>query len=766
MKLFGKITSVVVLAALLAGAIPFAVSAETGESSMENYGLVDDDYSPELPDLEQDYAPTTLASYDPRTTNHTTPIKNQNGNSVCWSFGSIAALEGYVYYNTGLKEDYSEEAMRFVLSEQLPKVNNDDKNYGYYTRSTGGGANFYCAAAYLTSPNNPILNKEGITWVAPNRTSDVPYTSINPGQADYYWPENLDSSYGNVYATGVQYIREETIKDYVLSNGGVYISFYADEAGSYNDDTGGFYITEARIDQLNAEDNRFEPEDKIYTNHGVVVVGWDDDYPKENFKPGRQPDEDGAWLIKNSWGTTYGEDGYCWISYEDFSFNYRNNAAVVTGVDKLSKNETTLSYDFTPMLYSKWYSSSAAQSGLYLANVYDVSDLKSTYDTINKVMFYSADVGSFYRVYIAPLNADGSMPNVSQLGSALAYGTVSGEGYITADFAEPYSIPGQAEKLAVIIKVMSDSAVTPRVEHTCGFYSAQIKPGESYVYSNNQWTDVSGGEATNQFGNFCIRPTLVRRTSVTQDSILSVNEVRYAGEDISVNVNLNGNTLYKITKNGTNLLYEDTDFTRSGNTVTFKKSLLDSFSSSASTNIVFSFSDGADQTLKILPKAQLQSASISGKNAIGQTLTAQCTANVSGMSSLDVTYQWQRSSNGVSWGNISGATGASYTPTSDDRLQYIRVCVSAKQNGNLNYPKTVYSGKTTTKIILYGDVDLNGKVDINDVTQLQLYLAGIGTFTSEQLLAAEVTGDGVINISDATCIQQHCLSGTPFPVEQ
>ena len=76
-------------------------------------------------------------------------------------------------------------------------------------------------------------------------------------------------------------------------------------------------------------------------DHHVCIVGWDDAYPAGRFL--RRPPGPGAFLIKNSWGATYGQGGDFWISYYDRTLG--TTLAVFNGVEGAGNHDAIYQHD-------------------------------------------------------------------------------------------------------------------------------------------------------------------------------------------------------------------------------------------------------------------------------------------------------------------------------------------------------------------------------------------------------------------------------------
>jgi C1A family cysteine protease len=187
-------------------------------------------------------------------TGYSTSIKNQGNCGSCWAFAAVGLMEAMILKNDGIEVDLSEQ--------QLVSCN----PYGW---GCNGGL----------WPNDMLVNPGAMMESCfPYVASDVPCNDTCPTP---YQIQSWD------FVTEDWVVPPtEDIKQAIYTYGAVQVGIYADRW--FQAYTSGV-LTKCRR-RVN------------YTNHAVILCGWDD--AKE------------AWLLKNSWGTGWGENGYMWIKYE------------------------------------------------------------------------------------------------------------------------------------------------------------------------------------------------------------------------------------------------------------------------------------------------------------------------------------------------------------------------------------------------------------------------------------------------------------------
>ena len=274
---------------------------------------------------------TLPSRYDSRDWGWVSPVKNQGPMGACWTFGNCGALESLLLKTTGIEYDLSENNMQ-----------NSMLKYSKYGRvsmeegeSDGGGLQY-------------ILSWLGVTLSAYDDYDEV--GKLSPLIST---PNNIHIQDAIIlfHPNGTD---NAAIKKAILKCGSIGVT-YANYYICYNPNTSSYY---------NFNENE-------HVNHFVSIVGWDDNYPASNFNisagmdaPPEErvnPPGDGAWIVKNSYGTEFGNNGYMYMSYYDkslmsnsFGIAYPlDNLEYYTAIyqtdisgelEKNESNESTISY--------------------------------------------------------------------------------------------------------------------------------------------------------------------------------------------------------------------------------------------------------------------------------------------------------------------------------------------------------------------------------------------------------------------------------------
>ena len=385
------------------------------------------------------------SEYDPRTLGRVSPVKDQTPYGTCWSFASLGAMEAnYLTQNSGAEApDLSElHQVYFVFNDPRP---------GY---------------AYTMKPGIDLLEQSGyssmsIAFLSRGGTateSELPYTSAQEVEQlaagkkpeDYSQPLRLKDAY---MLGAITEDNRDEIKSLIYEHGAVTITYDHQPAGLNGS---AYYL---------ASDKN--------CGHMVDVVGWDDNYSASNF--GTNPGTNGAWLVKNSWGTSWGDGGYFWMSYNQ---NIGNSAVYIVADDKQGSfygHDVVAAIDTVPYKWS--------------ANVFRAS----ANERLNEVAFHTRDNNVQYEIYIHNYGkTEPENPGVPQ--NVNTSGTLAFAGFHTIALSSPIELE-EGDYFAVMLKLNAGSQYqySSAVEDTGTVRTSSVigYAGKSYFAENASTNPVS-----------------------------------------------------------------------------------------------------------------------------------------------------------------------------------------------------------------------------------------------------------------------------------
>ena len=452
--------------------------------------------------------------YSSRDLGYVTSVKDQEYNS-CWAYASLATYESFLLKNGLEIEDMSTDHLNIWATTHSDGTGwiRDVTLDGYATIAPG----------YFTSWQGGVLKSQA---------SDI---SLYQGLTS----DDINTGLARYGITSIQYLKKgnfSEIKRAIMENGGVFSS-YAHSAACLNSDRISYFMPTGYAGG--------------YSGHSIEVVGWDDNYSKDLFKEvnGVKPENDGAWLIKSSWGSSNEIGGYLWMSYEDaylFSDKYKWSYAL-KDYEEIDENKKLLQNEIYGATYEFKYVNSKTLT--YLNRFTFDND----YGTLDKIVFETVADGANYSIYYVPDDSNNTPDADTNHWTKLYDGKVEYAGYICADI-EDFTPPDSTGSIAVTI---DSSGVNSTASLGVGEWLTSSneykflnssRSGESYLFQNGNMTDLmdwySKNNNDNIGGTFVIKavaysdntPTLLGDANL--DGAININDVteiqRYLAEYIKL----------------------------------------------------------------------------------------------------------------------------------------------------------------------------------------------------------------------------------------
>ena len=418
---------------------------------------------------------TLPTSYDLRTLNKLTAVRDQGEFGDCWVFATYGSLESYLL--PGETWDFSENNMM---------------NLNGFDLGPDGGGNYNMSCAYLAR------------WSGPLTEAQDPYSGTTDNPSPTNIPPSKHVQDVLFLPTRASSTDNTTIKQAVMSYGAVGTSMYVSNGmsnstkdASFNPATNAYYY------------NGSSPSD-----HAICIVGWDDNYAASNFSTA--PPGPGAFIIRNSWGASWGENGYFYISYYDAVIG-NESVAVFDSAESPTNYAHLYQYDPLGMVSSYAYTSGGNPVGTnWEANIFTAQGT----ETLDAFSTYFVDPSMSYDVYVY-LNPSGGPISGATLADHET-GSFSQPGYHTAKLTTPVALTA-GQTFSIVLKLVDPTPnyTIPVQQNQAGYSSAATgQAGISYMSSNGlSWSDLYTGTQS----MLCLKAFTV--TGTTQPALSLTKQV-------------------------------------------------------------------------------------------------------------------------------------------------------------------------------------------------------------------------------------------------
>lgn len=458
-----------IIAALAVLLLSLAAPAVSAQAGTLEYGDLD------IPQTEGE-AVDPPSSFDLRDVYGEMPVRDQGSSNLCWAFSTAAVVEyrlikeGYDpamvspyqlawdgYTGTGMDRVGDGDEFRYLIADMVPP------NVGGYDWTT---------MVLLTN------------WLGPVAEEAAPFENLETGVP-------VDpGAYGTfpIHVTGTSVYDPADDVDAVKSR-------------LMSGDAGMLLYNASHRTLLGGDQLFYCPEG--LANHGVLLLGWDDDFPAEAFSI--EPPGDGAWLIRNSWGSD-GYSGYGWVSY----YSAGNSAAMF--IDTVMENDP----DANLYSYDRGYSigqDMPFEGTATAANVF-TAEGDELLGSVSFTTYTMAGVDYSVQVYTGLSDPSDPCSGTPALESPVT-GTTGAAGCVWVPLG--CTVPlDEGETFSVCVTFEDDGTVYVPLDTYELFYLEGVpeyvtdpvaEAGQSFVLIDGEWTDVSADGSTN-----------VRIRAITTDS--------------------------------------------------------------------------------------------------------------------------------------------------------------------------------------------------------------------------------------------------------